>query len=231
MNNQEKNVVILLAAGQGKRMNSDVPKQYLLLGDRPVLFYALETFQKAECIDKIILVVGSGQISYCQKEIIDKYGFTKVSKIIEGGAERYLSVYCGIKEAMDADNIFIHDGARPFVDMEMIDTALEGVRKWGACTVGVPVKDTIKVVNEEGFAKYTPDRDYVWAVQTPQVFKREILVEAYEKLMSTNEIQVTDDTIVVEQMLGAQVKLVQGSYKNIKITTPEDLIVGERYLK
>ena len=231
MNNQEKNTVILLAAGQGKRMNSDVPKQYLTLGNRPVLFYAIETFQKAECIDEIILVVGSGQIPYCQNEIVDKYGFKKVSNIIEGGAERYLSVYCGIKEAMGADNIFVHDGARPFVDIETIEASLEGVRKWGACVVGVPVKDTIKIVDEDGFAEHTPDRSYVWAVQTPQVFKREILVEAYDKLMELSEVQVTDDAMVVEQMMGIKVKLVKGSYRNIKITTPEDLIVGEQYLK
>lgn len=231
MKKQEKNVVILLAAGQGKRMNSDVPKQYLLLGGRPVLFYALQAFQKAECIDEIILVVGNGQIDYCQNEIVSKYSFTKVSKVIEGGAERYLSVYCGIKEAMDADNIFIHDGARPFIDGTTIEKSLEGVRKWEACVVGVPVKDTIKIVDECGFAKHTPDRGFVWIAQTPQVFKREILVEAYQKLMTLSEVQVTDDAMVVEQMLNKKVKLVEGSYKNIKITTPEDLIIGEQYLK
>lgn len=231
MNKKEKNVVILLAAGQGKRMNSDVPKQYLLLGGRPVLFYALKAFQQAECIDEIILVVGNGQIDYCQNEIVDKYDFTKVSKVIEGGAERYLSVYCGIKEAMNADNIFVHDGARPFIEETTIERALEGVRKWEACVVGVPVKDTIKIVDECGFAEHTPDRSFVWAVQTPQVFKREILVEAYQKLMTLSEVQVTDDAMVVEQMLNKKVKLVEGSYKNIKITTPEDLIIGEQYLR
>ena len=132
---------------------------------------------------------------------------------------------------MNADNIFVHDGARPFIEETTIERALEGVRKWEACVVGVPVKDTIKIVDECGFAEHTPDRSFVWAVQTPQVFKREILVEAYQKLMTLSEVQVTDDAMVVEQMLNKKVKLVEGSYKNIKITTPEDLIIGEQYLR
>lgn len=229
--NKEKNTAIILAAGQGKRMNSSVPKQYLMLGDRPVLFYTLEAFQKSECIDNIILVVGEGQISFCQEEIVDKYNFSKVSKIIEGGKERYLSVFCGIKEAEGANNIFVHDGARPFVTSEILGEALKSVRECGACAVGVPVKDTIKIIDENGFVSYTPDRKYVWAIQTPQVFSSHILLEAYEKLMELPEINVTDDAMVVEQMLGIKVKLVLGSYKNIKITTPEDMEIGMLYLK
>lgn len=231
MNGKEKNTVILLAAGQGKRMNSDVPKQYLLLGGKPVLFYSLDVFEKAECIDEIILVVGNGQVDYCKGQIVEKYNFKKVKKIIEGGAERYLSVYNGIKEANDADNIFVHDGARPFVEQEVIQSTLEGVRKWGACVVGVPVKDTIKISNRDGFAEHTPERSLVWAVQTPQVFQYEIIMEAYDRLMANPQVQVTDDAMVVEKMLGIQVKLIEGSYKNIKITTPEDLIIGEVYVK
>lgn len=229
--NKEKNTAIILAAGQGKRMNSSVPKQYLLLGDRPVLFYTLEAFQKSECIDNIILVVGEGQIPYCREEIVDNYKFSKVSKIIEGGNERYLSVYYGIKEAEGANNIFVHDGARPFVTSDVLHNALESVQECGACAVGVPVKDTIKIVDENGFVSYTPDRNFVWAIQTPQVFSYSILLEAYEKLMKCPEVNVTDDAMVVEQMLGIKVKLVSGSYKNIKITTPEDMEIGRLYVK
>lgn len=226
-----KNTAIILAAGQGKRMNSAVPKQYLLLRDKPILFYTIKAFQENDCIDEIILVVGNEQIEYCKNEIVDKYNFTKVKKIIEGGNERYLSVFCGIKEAKDADNIFVHDGARPFVSDDIITASLECVKECDACAVGVPVKDTIKVVNKEGYVDYTPERNLVWAVQTPQVFKKEILQEAYMKLMSTEAVNVTDDAMVVEQMLGINIKMVMGSYKNIKITTPEDLEIGELYIR
>lgn len=228
---KEKNVAIVLAAGQGKRMNSSVPKQYLLLGGRPVLFYALETFQKSEVIDEIILVVGQGQVEYCTSEFVEKYGFTKITKVIEGGKERYLSVYCGIKEAEGADNIFVHDGARPFVTSDIINHSYEMVQEYKACAVGVPVKDTIKIIDDNGFISHTPNRDYVWAIQTPQIFKYDLLYKAYHKLMNSEETGITDDAMVVERMLGRKVKLVLGDYKNIKITTPEDLIVGERYLQ
>ena len=216
----EKNVAIILAAGQGKRMNSSIPKQYLLLRDRPVLFYALDAFQKSDVIDEIILVTGHDQIDYCKNEIVDKYGFSKVTNVIKGG----------IKAVKGADNIFVHDGARPFVTLDMIERSLDSVREWGACAVGVPVKDTIKIADEKGFISHTPDRNYVWAIQTPQVFQYTVLAEAYQKLMERNETNVTDDAMVVENMLGKKVKIVMGDYKNIKITTPEDLEVGEQYL-
>lgn len=227
---KEKNIAIVLAAGQGKRMNSSVPKQYLLLGNRPVLFYTLNAFQQSDIIDEIILVVGKGQIDYCKNEFADKYNFTKVSKIIEGGSERYLSVYCGIKEAQSADNIFVHDGARPFVTSDILIRSLEAVQQYGACAVGVPVKDTIKIADENGFISNTPDRSYVWAIQTPQVFRYDLILRAYEKLMESEETNITDDAMVVERMLGEKVRLVMGDYKNIKITTPEDLQIGEQYV-
>lgn len=227
---KEKNIAIVLAAGQGKRMNSSVPKQYLLLGGRPVIFYALEKFQKSNLIDEIILVTGLDQITYCQKEIVEKYGFSKVRKIVEGGSERYLSVFCGIKEAEGADNIFVHDGARPFVTLDIIERAMEAVYETGACAVGVPVKDTVKIIDDNCFVSRTPERKYVWAIQTPQVFRYTVLAEAYKKLIELGKSDVTDDAMVVEQMLGTKVKLVIGDYKNIKITTPEDLEVAKLYL-
>lgn len=227
----EKNIAIILAAGQGKRMNSSVPKQYLMLGNKPILFYAIQAFEYAACIDEIILVVGHDQINYCTQEIVNKYNFQKVKKIISGGKERYDSVYCGIKEAVDADNIFIHDGARPFVSEKNIEDALKCVRKYDACVLGVPVKDTIKIVDKDNTIHQTPDRAYVWAIQTPQVFKKDIILEAYDKLSTSKVSNITDDAMVVEQMLGLKVKVVEGSYENIKITTPDDLKVGECYLK
>lgn len=225
-----KNTAIILAAGQGKRMNTTIPKQYLLLRDKPVLFYSIRTFQESNCIDEIILVVGEGQAEYCRSELVDKYNFNKVKKIVRGGEERYHSVFHGIKEAEGAENILVHDGARPFVSKEIIRNSLKCVNECGACAAGVPVKDTIKITDKEGYVDYTPERSLVWAVQTPQVFKKEILQEAYMKLMHTESINVTDDAMVVEQMLGIKVKMVMGSYQNIKITTPEDLEIGTLYV-
>ncbi|SET55661.1 2-C-methyl-D-erythritol 4-phosphate cytidylyltransferase [[Clostridium] polysaccharolyticum] len=225
-----KNTAIILAAGQGKRMNSTVPKQYLLLKEKPVLFYSLDIFQRNQQIDDIILVVGQEQIDYCKRELVDKYGFSKVSKIIEGGKERYLSVLCGIKEAENADYILVHDGARPFVTQEIVERTLESAICFGTGIAGVPVKDTIKLCDEKGFVTHTPNRNFVWAIQTPQVFRADILAEAYEKLMLSNQSDITDDAMVVERMLDRKVKLVLGDYKNIKITTPEDLETGEFYM-
>lgn len=220
---------IVLAGGQGKRMGTAVQKQYIELCGKPVLFYALHTFQNADVIDEIILVVGEGQEEYCRQNIVKKYGFTKVSKVVVGGAERYYSVWNGLQEVSEG-YVFIHDGARPFVSGEMIARAHEEVQKHGACAVGMPVKDTIKIADEDGFSRETPNRNNVWMIQTPQVFETGLVKEAYEALLHEKEISATDDAMVVEQMLGRRVKLVVGSYENIKITTPEDLKIAQALL-
>lgn len=226
---------IVLAAGQGKRMGTEVQKQYLELKGKPVLYYSLAAFEESPIIDDMILVTGAEQISYCQKEIVEKYGFSKVAAITAGGAERYLSVRQGL-QAMENDNmanpnrdgyVFIHDGARPFVTGEMLERAYEAVQEHGACVVGMPVKDTIKLADEEGFAKSTPRRSFVWMIQTPQVFSVPLIKEAYEKLIAQGRRDVTDDAMVVEAMTECRVKLVEGSYANIKLTTPEDLKLAE----
>ena len=148
---------VVLAAGRGKRMESSVHKQYLLLHEKPVLYYALKAFEESP-VQEIVLVVGKGEIEYCQKEIVEKYGFQKISHIIEGGAERYPSVYCGLKAIKGADYVLIHDGARPFFDEEIIKRNIQAVREYQACVAGMPVKDTIKISDEEEFAAATPDR-------------------------------------------------------------------------
>ena len=221
-----KNVAIVLAAGQGKRMNSKVQKQYLLLKGKPILYYTLNAFEKSPLISEIVLVTGKDEIEYCQKEIVEKYGFEKVRKITAGGKERYYSVYEGIKVIEDADYVFIHDGARPFVDEVIIERVCENVQEYKACVVGMPVKDTIKIADEEGFAAQTPDRRKVWQVQTPQTFEYELIRTAYEKLLAEEPEGITDDAMVVETMTEHKVKLVEGSYRNIKITTPEDLDIA-----
>lgn len=225
---------IVLAAGQGKRMGTKIQKQYLELNGKPVVYYSLAVFEKSPLIDEIILVVGKDQETYCRREIVDRYGFQKVKQIVEGGAERYHSVYHGLCSVNKAtDYVFIHDGARPFVNEEMIERAYEMVCVEGACVVGMPVKDTIKIVDEQLYARETPPRKDVWLVQTPQVFSYHLVMEAYQKLLEREgdlTVQVTDDAMVVEVILGHPVKMTKGSYENIKITTPEDLKTATAFM-
>ena len=227
---KQKCTAIVLAAGQGKRMGTKVQKQYLEIHGKPVLFYSLDVFQKSDLIDEIVLVVGKGQSEYCRQEIVEKYNFEKVGKIVEGGAERYHSVWNGLREIEDG-YVFIHDGARPFVTEEILLRAYKAVQKEKACVVGMPVKDTIKIADDNAFAQETPNRNLVWMVQTPQVFDTALIKKAYGLLMQQDIIQVTDDAMVVETMLGEKVKLVEGSYENIKITTPEDLKIAQIFAK
>lgn len=222
-----KNVAIVLAAGQGKRMNSKVQKQYLLIKEKPVLYYTLSAFENSPLISEIILVTGKEEVEYCRREIVEKYGFLKVHHIVPGGKERYHSVYEGLKAVEQADYVLIHDGARPFVSEPMIERVCEAVSKCKACVVGMPVKDTIKIADEFGFAKETPDRRMVWQVQTPQTFDFALIKGAYEKMLQEEPEGITDDAMVVESMTEHRVKLIQGSYENIKITTPEDLYIAE----
>ena len=225
----EKYTAIVLAAGVGKRMNSKIQKQYMLIGGKPVLFYALDAFEKSR-VDEIILVVGKGEIEYCRKEIVEKYKFHKVTKIVEGGKERYHSVYEGLKAIDTADYVLIHDGARPFINQQILVHAIEAVKQYQACVVGMPVKDTIKITTEDGFSKETPERKHVWMIQTPQCFSYSLIFDAYQKMLQNEDATITDDAMVLEKVKGLPVKMVEGSYRNIKITTPEDLLVAEAYL-
>lgn len=246
-----KTTAIVLAAGQGKRMGSDVAKQCLLLEGRPVLYYTLKNFEKS-MVDDIVLVTGEGQVEYCKKEIVDVYGFRKVKKIVVGGKERYHSVARGLNavaelEKADAsgcyegnagcDYVLIHDGARPFVTPKMIERGIRAVQQYEACVLGMPVKDTIKISDEEGFAANTPNRSLIWQIQTPQIFSFSLIKKAYDELILKEEelrlkgITVTDDAMVAELFSEKRVKLVEGSYENIKLTTPEDLEIAETFLK
>lgn len=226
----ERITAIVLAAGAGRRMNSDIHKQYMLLMEKPVLYYALDAFEKSMVTD-IVIVTGAGETEYCRREIVEQYGIQKVHAIVEGGKERYHSVYEGLKAAKGADYVLIHDGARPLVTADMIARSIETVRNTAACVVGMPVKDTIKVVGEDGFAKETPDRSTLWQIQTPQSFSYTLITEAYEKVLASGDRMVTDDAMVLEKAAGQSVRIIEGSYRNIKITTPEDLLVAEAYLQ
>lgn len=233
-----KYAAIVLAAGRGKRMNSTIPKQYLLLEGKPVLYYSLLAFENS-MVDEIILVTGKEDVSYCQKEIAEKYNFQKIKAIIAGGKERYHSVFCGLqeleKQKSAAEYVMIHDGARPFVNDAIIERCAESVEKYKACVAGMPVKDTIKIADSSLFAAQTPNRSDVWMVQTPQVFARSLIHNAYKEIIAREEageeISVTDDAMVVETMTDCKVKMVPGSYENIKITTPEDLQIAKVFCK
>lgn len=235
---------IVLAAGGGRRMNSTIAKQFMLLGGKPVLWYSLQAVEQSAIIDDCILVTGKDDLAYVRQEIVEKYGFNKVDLLVPGGRERWESVANAVA-ALDSlerrvpnrdGYVFIHDGARPFLDEEILGRTYETVREYQACVAAVPSKDTMKLVNEEGIAVSTPDRRHLWSIQTPQVFGTELIVRAYGALREKAEregfeaVTVTDDAGVVEMFTDRRVKLAEGSYENIKITTPEDMKVAEVFL-
>ena len=226
-----KNTAIVLAAGQGKRMHSKIQKQFLEIQGYPVLYYSLRCFQESPLIQDIILVTGEDALSYCKEEIVKKYGFTKVSNVIAGGKERYDSVYAGLCACKDCRYVLIHDVARPFISEEIIERGLEKVKETGACVVGMPSKDTIKLSDAEGYVKETPDRKCVWTIQTPQIFSYALIREAHDSIRKKDMSKITDDAMVIEQETGVKVALAEGSYQNIKITTPEDLYIAEAFLR
>ena len=232
----KRTAAIVLAAGQGKRMQSAVAKQFLLLAGEPVICHALRAFEQSS-VDQIILVTGADEIEYCQNEIVDKYGFEKVKAIVAGGKERYHSVYEGLRALEgilpEEGIVLIHDGARPLVTDEIIGRTIDAAEEFGACVAAMPVKDTIKVADSDQFAETTPDRSTLWQIQTPQTFCYGLVYEAYQKLLSDEIYQkgITDDAMVVETMCSGRVKLVEGSYENMKVTTPEDMIIAETFLK
>ncbi len=252
----KRTVAIVLAAGMGKRMQSSTAKQYLLLGGKPILYYSLKAFEESTA-HEIVLVVGKDDIDYCKESILKEYNFKKVCHVIEGGKERYHSVYNGLKEIKSADYVLIHDGVRPFVTVEIIEDTIKNLEYHGACVVGVPNKDTIKLVNREGIVTETPDRNKIWSVQTPQAFSYDIIMQAYFMIMDgmaynrkkenglnkvtdkncseklkkdISGINITDDAMVVEHTMHYPIKMIMGSYRNIKITTPEDILIGEALL-
>lgn len=215
---------IILAGGKGKRMGKDISKQFILVKDKPIIYYTIKKFIDCKLIDEIILVLPKDEIEYCKKEVLEKYSL-KVDKIIAGGKERQDSVYNGLKALKNSDIVLIHDGARPFVSEKIILDGIENAKKYGAAAPGVMPKDTIKVKDDFSFSKETLKRESLIAIQTPQVFKKDIIVKCHERVRENN-VSVTDDTMVVEKY-GYKVYLYDGDYINIKVTTPEDLILCE----
>lgn len=227
---KKKITAIVLAAGSGRRMGGDIPKQYMELSGKPVIYYSLKVFQDS-VVDDIVLVVSDEYIEYCRKEIVERYGFSKVTDIISGGRERYDSVRNGLEVCESADYVLIHDGARPLITGDMVKRSIATLEEETGCSVAVKAKDTIKISDENDYGVDTPDRRYVWQVQTPQSFRRRELVVAYEKLAASGDTAITDDTMIMERYGGVKIKLIDGSYANIKITTPEDLALAEVLLE
>ena len=224
-----KVTAIVLAAGKGKRMGTEIAKQYLEVHERPILYYTIQAFEQSD-VDEVLVVVGKGEEEYCQQEIVTKYGFKKVTNVVSGGKERYDSVYQGLMAAEDSEYVLIHDGARPCVTKQLINETIEQVKEKKACVVGMPVKDTIKVVTKDGVISDTPDRTTLMITQTPQAFEYEMIVKAYERMYECSCEGVTDDAMVVEMMLKKQVYMMPGAYENIKVTTQEDLKIIEQFL-
>ncbi len=215
---------IVVAGGKGKRMGTVQSKQYLNLNGKPILYYTIKSFLDCNLVDNIILVVPSHEIDYCEMEILEKNSL-KVNKIVAGGDERYDSVYNGLIEAKGSDIVLIHDGVRPFVSKETIENAIKYAEEYGAAAPGVMSKDTIKIIDNNRFSIDTPNRSHLISVQTPQAFKFDLIYDCHKKIKNEN-VNITDDTMVAEYF-GNKVYIYQGEYTNIKITTPEDLIIGE----
>ncbi len=227
----ERNTAILLAAGRGKRMGSDIRKQYLELGGAPVFSYSLRTLQDYAQIHDIVVVVTPGDEPYMW-DYLKKLGQTdKVRKVIAGGFERFHSVYLGLRSVeWPCEYVFIHDCARAFLDTTTLPRLYRAVRKYGTAVAAVRSKDTVRIGDRNDFAVSTPQRKDVWIIQTPQVFRYEDARKAHDMAMdqlpelTSRGIIITDDAMVVETMLGMRIKMVESTYGNIKLTTPDDLI-------
>ncbi len=266
------NYAIVLAGGKGTRMNSDIPKQFLTIGGKPLISYSLDVFEKSPLIDAVIIVTSQDYTSY-MKDLVKENGYKKIAGIALGGKERYDSVYSGLqliqslggsgvkqlsgdkvqlsegKEQLSEDKkqldnvkgycqmsgedyIFIHDGARPCITVQIISNCMQDVIKYKACVAAVPVKDTIKVADKAGMSVNTPDRSTLWQIQTPQVFEAGLIKEAYDRLYNdTTASSITDDAMVVERYMDRTVKMTMADYKNIKVTTPEDMDIAGIFLK
>ncbi len=222
-----KSYAIVLAGGSGSRMGGDIPKQYRLLKEIPVLCYSLRTFENS-AVEGIVIVTADNMQEYVSKELVEKYNIKKIAAITAGGSERYLSVWQGLQCLPDTGTVLVHDGARPFVSEELIGRVLEGAQTYRACIPGIPVKDTIKQVSEQRVV-HTPPRRELYAVQTPQAFDLAMLKEAYHRLLGggKDNVEITDDAMLVETILGETVHVVEGDIYNMKLTTPEDMLVAE----
>ena len=212
--------VVVVAAGSSRRMGG-IEKVFLSLAGKPLVAHSLQTFEDSTLVDNVVLVVSESARDDGER-IVTEFGYGKVVDVVVGGARRQDSVLQGMDRLSDCGIIMVHDGARPFVSGDMISRGLNAMRMASAATAGVPVTDTIKIVDADMVVKSTPDRTMLWAAQTPQVFKSQLLREAHRRVTHDS----TDDAAMVEA-LGAEVKVFMGSYENMKVTTPEDVSLAE----
>jgi 2-C-methyl-D-erythritol 4-phosphate cytidylyltransferase len=225
-----KNIALIPAAGSGSRMDSTTKKPYLLLNNRPLLYHTLAAFDRAPSIDRIIIAVAPGEEACCETDVVRKFSFNKQMTVIAGGEVRQESVRRLLEQVVeDAALVLIHDGARPLITVDLIERALAETEKWQATVAAVPVKDTIQVTDGAGFVRETLPREQLWSVQTPQTFTLPLIREAHGKALQDGFVG-TDDGSLVER-LGKPVKIIMGAYDNIKVTTPEDLIIAEALMK
>jgi len=211
-------------------MKSGINKQYMLLNSRPILSYSLDFFEKLDIVEQIVVITGEHELDYCEQEVIKRFKYNKVSAVLPGGKERQDSVLIGLhKLGSDTNLVAVHDGARPLLSSGLFSRLFKQAEEWGAAIPGIPSKDTLKMVDGESFVRQTLDRTSIYAIQTPQIFKYAELMTAYRKAYEEN-FQGTDDASLFERYIG-RVRLVEGEYNNLKITTPEDLIIAEALLK
>lgn len=231
MTEQKKNLnsCIIAAAGVGSRMGRSTNKQFVTVAGVPVLARTLKAFEECPLVHEIVVVINVKDRT-AFKKMVEGYSFLKVAAVVEGAETRQKSVYNGLCAVNPQSRIvLIHDGARPFIDRISIENCITAAQEYGACCAAVPAKDTIKVADAEGFAEHTPDRSRLWAVQTPQCFKYETIMHAHRKAVE-DSFTGSDDAMLVERT-GSRIKMVMCSYYNIKITTPEDLILAESIAK
>ncbi|MFZ5353630.1 MAG: 2-C-methyl-D-erythritol 4-phosphate cytidylyltransferase [Bacillota bacterium] len=219
------NTTIILAAGKGRRMKSDVNKLLMSIAGKPVIEYTLDAFESCDEVHEIILVTSEDEYAY-YNDLKGSSHYSKIKSIVIGGAERQDSVYNGLmKISGECEIVLIHDGARPFVTKDIITACIADAKLFGAASAGMPVKDTIKIVSAKGTVNYTPRRDNIWITQTPQSFQREVIMEAHDRAKEQC-FSGTDDAVLAERA-GYTVKMVEAGYENIKITTPEDILIAE----
>ena len=218
--NKDKVGAVIVAAGESQRMGG-IDKVFVLLGGKSLLARTTHAFQECRLIDQIVVVVSGGKEEQCRR-LVPAEEWSKVSDVCAGGRRRQDSVAAGLKRLDQCHWVVIHDGARPLVTVDLIERGLEAAKETGAAVAAVPVTDTIKVAGDDRIVRETPPRQNLWAVQTPQVFRINIITEAYQRANG----EATDDATLAEH-LGYKVKLYTGSYDNIKVTTPDDLILAE----
>ena len=226
-----KSFALIPAAGMGKRMGASINKQYLQLDGLPIVARTISVFEQSPLIEAIYLVIPAEEIPYCREHVVEACGFRKVVEIVAGGRERQNSVMNGLnamrRDVSDDDVVLIHDGVRPLITPQLLQESIEAARGWDGALVAVPAKDTIKAVRD-GLVVDTPPRETLWQAQTPQSFRFSVIYDAHRTAQQEG-FMGTDDSSLVERR-GGTVMVVRGDYRNIKITTPEDLVLAEAFL-